>query len=75
MESVKFKYRMGQDGMLHLKLPVSSDTELEVMVIYQPVNNKRTWSPGFFENTFGNWEGEDLVREPQGEHQEREPLL
>lgn len=75
MESVKLNYRVGSDEMLHLKLPVKSDTELEVVVIYQPVNKKRDWSPGFFENTFGKWEGEDLVREPQGAYQEREPFL
>ena len=75
MESVKLNYRVGNDRMLHLKLPVPSDTEIEVMVIYQRVKKKRAWSPGFFENTFGSWEGEDLVREAQEEHQEREPLL
>lgn len=32
------------------------------------------WSPGFFEKTSGSWVGEPLVREPQPETQERDPL-
>ncbi len=38
-------------------------------------NKNRGWSPGFFEQTCGSWEGEMLVREPQPEAQERNPLL
>ena len=33
------------------------------------------WVPNFFEEVIGGWEGEPLVREPQPEYQEREPLL
>jgi len=33
------------------------------------------WLPNFFEEVIGGWEGEPLVREPQPEDQEREPLL
>lgn len=38
-------------------------------------SKNRNWSPGFFEQTCGSWQGELLVREPQPETQEREPLL
>ncbi|MEA5617070.1 hypothetical protein VB711_04335 [Cronbergia sp. UHCC 0137] len=38
-------------------------------------SKSRGWSPGFFEQTCGGWQGELLVREPQPEAQEREPLL
>lgn len=41
--------------------------------IISPKN--RGWSPGFFQQTCGCWEGEELVREPQPEAQERESLL
>ena len=77
MESVKLKTHVGQDGLLQIQLPVEiNDQDVEVMVIYQPVapTQKRTWSPGFFERTFGAWQGEPLVREPQGDSPEREPL-
>ena len=32
---------------------------------------KLGWSPGFFERTAGSFEGEPLVRYPQGEPEER----
>ncbi|MDA0266339.1 MAG: hypothetical protein O3A14_05120 [Cyanobacteria bacterium] len=38
MESIKVRQRVGQDGMLHLEIPVGlTDRDIEVMVIYQPV--------------------------------------
>jgi hypothetical protein len=38
MESFKIRQQVGQDGILHLDIPVGlSDREVEVMVIYQPV--------------------------------------
>jgi hypothetical protein len=77
MESVKLKTHVGKDGLLQIQLPVEiTDQDVEVLVIYQPVatTQKRIWSPGFFERTFGAWQGEPLVREPQGDLPEREPL-
>ena len=38
MESIKVRQRVGQDGILHLEIPVGlTDRDIEVMVIYQPV--------------------------------------
>ena len=77
MESMKVTTHVDNDGLLQIKLPLEmANQELEVMVIYQPVDKKakRSWPPGFFERTFGAWQGEPLVREPQGELPEREPL-
>ncbi|MEM6614435.1 MAG: hypothetical protein AAF652_19740 [Cyanobacteria bacterium P01_C01_bin.72] len=38
MESIKVRQRVGQDGILHLDIPVGlKDLDIEVMVIYQPV--------------------------------------
>lgn len=38
MESIKVRQRVGQDGILHLEIPVGlKDLDIEVMVIYQPV--------------------------------------
>lgn len=38
MESIKVRQRIGQDGILHLEIPVGlTDREVEIMVIYQPV--------------------------------------
>ncbi|MBW4450996.1 MAG: hypothetical protein KME38_30305 [Spirirestis rafaelensis WJT71-NPBG6] len=51
--------------------------DLEVIVIYQPVNQNQqiAWSRRFFERTFGAWQGETLVRESQGKLPERDSLL
>ena len=78
MHSIKLQTHVGHDGLLQLKLPVGmNNQDLEVIVIYQPLNQtpKRAWSPGFFERTFGAWQGEPLVRESQGELPERDSLL
>ncbi|AFY93749.1 hypothetical protein [Chamaesiphon minutus] len=38
MESIKIRQHIGDDGILHLDLPVGLiGREIEVMVIYQPV--------------------------------------
>jgi hypothetical protein len=38
MESIKVRQHIGQDGILHLALPVGlADRDVDVMVIYQPV--------------------------------------
>ncbi|NEZ63892.1 hypothetical protein D0962_14030 [Leptolyngbyaceae cyanobacterium CCMR0082] len=38
MESVRVRQHIGNDGILHLEIPVGViDREVEVMVIYQPV--------------------------------------
>ena len=40
MESIKVRQHVGQDGILHLDLPVGvTELDLEVMVIYQPVRS------------------------------------
>ncbi|MEM9217982.1 MAG: hypothetical protein AAGD25_27030 [Cyanobacteria bacterium P01_F01_bin.150] len=42
MESFKVRQRIGQDGILHLKIPVGLvDRDVEVMVIYQPVKAEK----------------------------------
>ncbi|MGK7922002.1 MAG: hypothetical protein AB4080_18560 [Trichodesmium sp.] len=45
------------------------ETEVEIKPKYEG------WEPGFFEEVIGGWAGEPLVREPQPEYQEKEPLL
>jgi hypothetical protein len=43
MESIKVRQRVGQDGMLHLDIPVGlTDRDIEVVVIYQPVQATMT---------------------------------
>ena len=77
MQSITLHSHVGEDGILHLDIPVGlTDAELEVTVTVQPVSTPegKGWPPGFFEETFGSLRDELLEREPQGELQEREPL-
>ncbi len=77
MQSITLHSHVGEDGILHLDIPVGlTDAELEVTVTVQTVKTPEGtgWPPGFFEETFGSLRDEPLEREPQGELQEREPL-
>ena len=79
MQSITLHSRVGQDGILKLQVPLGlTNTEIEVMVIVQPVapatSDTRGWPPGFFEQTFGCLRDEPLLREPQGEYEVRDEL-
>lgn len=75
MKNIKLRSHVGADGVLHLNVPVSiREQELEVIVSYQPVKadlqtdspEALGYSPSFFEETAGAWQGEPLVRGEQG---------
>ncbi len=79
MHTVMLNSRSDNEGFVHLKVPAAQpNAELKVTIILQPilpVSTKPTpeelgWSPGFFEETFGAWEGE-FQREFQGEYEQR----
>ena len=84
METVKLKSHVGADGILKLEVPTSMrDSDLDVVLVIQPSNrvtdvtdvpSKRVWPPDFFDKTAGAWQGEPLVREPQGEYDIRDSL-
>jgi hypothetical protein len=83
MQTIQLRSRVGADGVLHLQVPVSvTNTDVEVIVIVQPqaagakqpTPTELDWPPGFFEETAGAWQGEPLVRPPQGEYEVREEL-
>ena len=81
MDSVKLRSRVGEDGVLHLDVPVGlTDAELEVTVTFKKVTpvtktpEELGWEPGFIERTYGSCADDPLVRYPQGEYEEREPL-
>ncbi|MBE9005939.1 hypothetical protein IQ259_12990 [Fortiea sp. LEGE XX443] len=84
MHSIKLTKRVGEDGILHLDIPVGiADREVEIMVIYQPIEIPKQhktpeelgWPPGFLEQTAGCLADDPIQRYPQGEYEEREPLL
>ena len=73
METIKVKARVGGDGILKLELPVGiTDTELEVVVVMQPLNisydevERAEWL-AFIEKTAGILAGDPIERSPQGD--------
>lgn len=76
MQSIQLTTHIGEDGILKVEMPSEmKDTDLEIMIIFQPVPKKQGWQPGFFEEVIGGWEGEPLARGEQGDYEVREQLL
>jgi hypothetical protein len=65
--------RVQADGTLELKTPTPlPEGEVEVTLLIQPLNaSAAEWPAGYFDRTFGKWEGE-LERPPQGDFEARE---
>ncbi len=76
MQSLALHTRVGKDGILKLEMPGDvRDTELEIVLIFDPVSESTTgWTPDFFTEVIGGWQGEPLVREPQGQYETRDKL-
>lgn len=89
MESIKLKFRVGEDGILQIPIPDNfKNQNLEILVVFQPITapeeqsqtptentpESRGWLPGFFENVIGSWEGEPLERPTQLPYEVREEL-
>lgn len=78
METITLHSRVGADGLLKLQVPVKlTNTDLEVVLIVQPVASaglELGWPSGFFEQTYGSFRDQPLVREPQGEYEIRDEL-
>jgi hypothetical protein len=74
MKSVSLRSHVGGDGILKLEIPLGeTDVDCDVVVVVEPVapmqpcspmpsSESLGWSPGFFEETAGRWQGEPLVR-------------
>ncbi len=81
MKSITLHSHVGSDGMLDLKVPIGiANADVEIVVVIAPTRTTKKltenlgWPPGFFERTVGAWQGERLVREPQGEYETRKEL-
>ena len=79
---------MGADSTLSVNVPTAlRETDVKVMLVVQPINSNDVASseevdgkgfgypPGFFEETYGSFRDDPLVRLPQGEAEQREPIL
>lgn len=66
MESIKVRQHVGQDGILHLKIPVGiKEQDMEVMVIYQPVPSLTTIEPSL-ESFYGICADDPIILDDQG---------
>jgi len=66
MESIKVRQRVGQDGILHLEIPVGlREQDVEVMVIYQPVPSLTTIEPSL-EALYGVCADDPILLDSQG---------
>ena len=66
MESIKVRQRVGQDGILHLEIPVGlREQDVEVMVIYQPVPSLTTIEPSL-ESLYGICADDPIILDDRG---------
>ena len=85
MQKIKLRLQVGEDGILHLDIPVDmKGIELEVTVTVEPVKKqidslgeediKRLEWHDFIDRTYGCLANNPIIRYPQGEYEEREPI-
>lgn len=76
MKTIRLKTYVDSNGLLQIQLPEHHDQEVEILVVYQPVQTgqKRQWSQNFLA-LFGAWQGEPLERASQEIPSERLELL
>ncbi len=76
MTPIVLTSKVGSDGVLHLKLPLTT-ADQDVRVTVEPIDPKKDMTPeewrAFILSTAGSWQGE-FERPEQGELEEREPL-
>ena len=58
---------------------LSLDEQQKVLKLLESLSQQKTteelgWQPGFFEETAGCLQDDPIVRYPQGEYEQREPL-
>ena len=78
MTNIKFRSQVGEDGILHLDVPVSvTQTEIEVTLIIKEFSeteeqkSRLEWQK-FIDETCGSLADENLQRPQQGNYEVRE---
>ena len=67
MSNIVLHSRSGQDGVLHLEVPVGQpNADFEVEVVIRPKLSGFVLPPGYFD-LIGSIDDETFVRPPQGE--------
>lgn len=74
----------GPDGSLKIQVPTEvPETDVDVEIVIRsvgpdgrgPETEANGWPEGFLERMFGSLAGMGLERHPQGDYEERDPLL
>lgn len=80
MTTITMRSRIDREGLLHVRVPAEwADTECDVTVTVrdgqtgQGMTDHADWL-SFIQATAGQWQGEPLVRPPQGEFEIRDEL-
>jgi hypothetical protein len=79
MKTIRLSERAGEDGVLHLRIPVGCpDAEFDAVVVLQPSEPQGdrgagtdSWPAGYFEEVAGSIDDETFDRPPQGKHEQR----
>jgi hypothetical protein len=75
MQRITLNSRVGQDGILHLDIPVDvTNAELTITVILQPITDSdqenqlkgKGWPANFFEETSGSLKDTPLIIDSEG---------
>ena len=75
METLTVKAHVGNDGVLHVALPIgATDVDCEVTITYQPSISHEAWLH-FLEETYGSLSDDPIERLPQGELEQRDPIV
>ena len=79
MQTLTLHTRVGKDGILKIETPIGiTNADLEVILVVNPRDTEArslsVWPANFFTEMIGGWEGERLVREPQGTYETRSEL-
>ena len=84
MQPIKLRSQVGEDGILHLDIPSEfKGLEVNVTVTVEPIEKQTKfleedlssleWHE-FIEKTYGCLADDPIVRYPQGDYPEREPI-
>ena len=79
MKTIRLSQRAGDDGVLHLRIPVGCpDAEFDAVVVLQPSDpqgdqsaGSHSWPAGYFEGVAGSIDDVTFGRPPQGKHEQR----
>lgn len=83
MNSIHIRTQVDKEGRVELRVPPQYRGQmLDFVVVFEPVQESSVaeqgdpagWPSGAYAATAGAWQGEPLVREPQGEYEVRDPL-